>query len=75
MVTWKAVLIRAPACTELDAGALGAAADLPVDTRRRALAQHRWQGLLGGGSVERLIVACRRLLNARACPWAALSVW
>ena len=75
MVTWTALLIRVPACTELDAGALSAAADLPADAQRRALAQHRWQGLLAGGSVERLIVACRGLLRARACPWAVLSVW
>ena len=60
---------------ELDAGTLSAAADLPADARPRALAQHRWQGLLPGKSVERLIAACRRLLGARACPWAALSVW
>lgn len=75
LVTWTALPIRAFARTELDAGALSAAADLPVDARPRFLAKHRWQGLLAGGSVERLIAACRRLLRARACPWAALSVW
>ncbi|KAK9830976.1 hypothetical protein WJX81_004532 [Elliptochloris bilobata] len=66
---------QACAFTALGDGALSAATELPVAAAPCVLAAHRWQGLLASDSVERMIGACRRLLAARACPWAAVSVW
>jgi len=66
--------VGAAGVAEFDADAASASADLPA-APELALTQHMWPGLLPSECVERLIDACRGLLAAGACPWAAVSVW